>query len=192
MNQSFLAVLGKLVFAAAGVALAAAAPKTANAFTPQVEQPLLAQQPTRQPAQTQPRRRPAGQTTPRPRPAQTQPTRPRPAQTPTRRTPAQTNLQVPEPISSAVLENLSQQTGVPLSSLRVVEAQQKSWSDGCLGLGSPGLTCAQGLVPGWQVLVASDRQRWVYRTNLSGTLVKLDAAATQALTESSTSPASGN
>jgi S-layer homology domain len=191
MNQSFLAVLGKLVFAAAGVAIAAAAPKTANAFTPQVEQPLLAQQttPRSRPAQTQPPRRPAGQTTPRSRPAQTQPSRPRPAQTPTRRPPVQTNLQVPEPIASAVLENLSQQTGVPLSSLRVVEAQQKTWSDGCLGLGSPGLTCAQGLVPGWQVLVASDRQRWVYRTNLTGTLVKLDAPATQALSQGSILPA---
>jgi hypothetical protein len=33
-------------------------------------------------------------------------------------------------------------------------------------------------VPGWQVAVASRRQRWLYRTNASGSVIKLERGTT--------------
>lgn len=89
------------------------------------------------------------------------------------------NATVPEAVSDAVIQNLSQQTGIETSALKIVEAEQQIWANGCLGISSPGVPCAEGKVPGWEVVVASATQRWVYRSNMSGSLVKLDAIATQ-------------
>jgi hypothetical protein len=89
------------------------------------------------------------------------------------------NAPVPQGVSDAVIQNLSQQTGIEASALKIVEAQQQTWANGCLGISSPGVPCAEGKVPGWEVVVASGTGRWVYRSNISGSLVKLDAIATQ-------------
>lgn len=202
MNQGIFGVIGRVAFAAMGVAIASTTPASASQVEilirglreqrsrgaeqqvlPATSDRTLTQQPTRTPTrQTQPTRTPSRQTQPSRTPAR--------QNQPTRRPTEQNNVQLPEPVANAVLENLTQQTGLQTSDLRVVEVEQKTWSDGCLGLGSAGIACSQALVPGWQVTVASDRQRWIYRTNLSGSLVKLDATATQQLTEAATQPTS--
>jgi hypothetical protein len=82
-------------------------------------------------------------------------------------------------VANAVLKDASQRTGIPASELNLVEVRQQAWSDGCLGLGGSGVLCTQAIVPGWKVTVASGENRWVYRTNQSGTLVKWDEAASQ-------------
>ena len=173
MNQAiYLAAIAKIVFAAAGGVALATTPATATNITLVLEQQLLSQQPTRTPTrQNQPPRTPTRQT----QPSRTPTRQTQPQGRPTR----QNEAQIPEPVANAVLENLSQQTGLQSSALRIVAVEQKTWSDGCLGLGSPGIACSQALVPGWQVTVGSANQRWIYRTNLSGSLVKLDAEATQ-------------
>lgn len=78
------------------------------------------------------------------------------------------------PVSNAVLQDVSQQSGLPISDLYIVDARQQTWSDSCLELGKKEALCTEVLVPGWQVTVASDQKRWLYRTNGSGTLLKLD------------------
>jgi len=123
-------------------------------------------------------------------------------QRPTRRPRAENNSLVPEAVAKAVIQNLSQQTGIETGSLTVVETKQQTWTDGCLGISSPGVPCAEGRIPGWEVVVASTNQRWVYRSNISGSLVKLDALGTQNLakrprestsqTSSSTASTSGS
>jgi|GEM_PF-1071983 len=138
MNQSFLASLGKIVFATASLAICG----IASASTFETSQQLLAAQPARREAR-------------------------------------QNNDLVPEVIANAVLQNLSQQTGIPTSGLRIIEAKQETWTDGCLGIANPGIICSKAVVPGWRVVVVRDRQRWVYRTNLTGSLVKLDPTASQ-------------
>ncbi|MBW4572238.1 MAG: S-layer homology domain-containing protein [Tolypothrix carrinoi HA7290-LM1] len=88
---------------------------------------------------------------------------------------------MPETVKSAVLQDISQRAEVEMSSLRVVKAQKQSWSDGCLGLQSDAI-CTQSIVPGWQVVVANEQQMWVYRTDESGKVAKLDEKSTQAVT----------
>jgi hypothetical protein len=102
-------------------------------------------------------------------------------QRPTRRQRVTNSALVPATVSDAVIQNLSQQTGIEASALKIVQAQQQTWADGCLGMGVPGVPCAEGKVPGWEVVVGSANQRWVYRSNISGSLVKLDAIATQSI-----------
>ncbi len=82
-------------------------------------------------------------------------------------------------VMKAVLQEASHRTGIPISDLSVAEVKQETWSDGCLGLTKPGIVCTEALVPGWQITVASGDNRWVYRTNQSGTIVKWDEAASK-------------
>lgn len=77
-------------------------------------------------------------------------------------------------VSNSVLLRTSQQSGLPTSALRIVHAQPQTWLDNCLGLGNSEAVCTQTLVPGWQVAVTSGQQRWIYSTNASGSVIKLE------------------
>lgn len=85
-------------------------------------------------------------------------------------------------VSNSVLEDLSKQTGVPISDLRIFRVERKTWSDACLGLAKPGDSCTQVVVPGWLITVTNTKQSWVYRANASGSTVALDEVATRSLT----------
>ncbi|WP_413200945.1 S-layer homology domain-containing protein [Nostoc piscinale] len=88
---------------------------------------------------------------------------------------------LPESVKDAVLEDISSRTGSQASTLRVIKAQQQTWSNGCLGLKAED-NCSQAVVPGWHVVVANAKQVWVYRTDESGSVAKLDEESTQSLT----------
>jgi hypothetical protein len=46
-----------------------------------------------------------------------------------------------------------------------VEAEQRIWPDGCLGLAEPDEFCTQALVRGWRVVVTDGEREWIYRTS---------------------------
>ena len=85
-------------------------------------------------------------------------------------------LMLPETVKSAVFKNISERTQVKYSALRLLRAEKTTWVDGCLGLKG---NCSKALVPGYIVVVASDSQMWVYRTDKSGKIAKLDEESTQ-------------
>jgi hypothetical protein len=87
--------------------------------------------------------------------------------------PPQTSARLLQSVSNAVVQDVSQHSGLSASQLRIVESQPHTWQDDCLGLGGSGVVCSQQMVPGWQVTVASQQQRWIYHTNASGSVVKL-------------------
>jgi hypothetical protein len=89
-------------------------------------------------------------------------------------------------LTDAIFKEVSQKSGIQASQLRIVKVERETWSDGCLGLGGSDGVCTQSLVPGWRVTVASGEQRWVYRTNESGSSVKLDEVASRAIMSSDT------
>jgi hypothetical protein len=80
-------------------------------------------------------------------------------------------------VTNAVLREVSRLTNLPTSAFRIVESERQNWSNGCLGLSSPDIACTEAIVTGWRIVVANGQQRWVYRTNESGSVVKLDTAA---------------
>lgn len=94
-------------------------------------------------------------------------------------TPVPRPANLPPKIARAVLRDLVQKTNLPVSTFRITQAERRTWSDSCLGLGALNELCAQVLVPGWQVVVEGGDRRWVYRTDAAGELVKLDTAASQ-------------
>jgi len=79
-----------------------------------------------------------------------------------------------EAVTNAVVQDLSKRSGLPESELTIVDAQQLTWSDRCLGVNESENFCTIAQVPGWQITVTSGKKRWVYRTNASGSVIKLN------------------
>ncbi|MGC9528218.1 MAG: hypothetical protein ACP5D7_22010 [Limnospira sp.] len=87
--------------------------------------------------------------------------------------------QIPPSVASAVFDAASRRLGFPHAAFRIADAEAQTWPDGCLGLSEPGTFCTQALVPGWQVTVSDGNAQLVYRTDRSGSTVKLDREASQ-------------
>lgn len=83
---------------------------------------------------------------------------------------------LPDSVVQAVLQDASRRSNLPSQELNIVRVQQRDWSDGCLGLALSGIFCSQTVVPGWQVTVNAEQQSFVYRTDNSGSLVKLESS----------------
>lgn len=90
-----------------------------------------------------------------------------------------TNLpgNLPQSVATPVKQDAAKRLNLTTDQVRIVQADKKTWSDGCLGLYEPNILCSQATVEGWQVIVEANQQRWVYRTNSSGSIVKLDQTA---------------
>lgn len=86
------------------------------------------------------------------------------------------NENLPDSVVQAVLQDASRRSNVPSQELNIVRVQQRDWPDGCLGLALSGIFCSQTVVPGWQVTVNAEQQSFVYRTDNSGSLVKLESS----------------
>ncbi|MGA0198226.1 MAG: hypothetical protein ACO3NK_03725 [Prochlorotrichaceae cyanobacterium] len=82
--------------------------------------------------------------------------------------------QLPPSIAAMVLQSHSRSLNQPVDRFRIGDAVSRNWPDGCLGLAEPGEFCAQVLVPGWQVTVTNGQQNWVYRTDNTGSALRLD------------------
>ncbi|MBW4522997.1 MAG: hypothetical protein KME16_25450 [Scytolyngbya sp. HA4215-MV1] len=98
-------------------------------------------------------------------------------QLPTENKPVQNNRrreQVPVFLENAARQDLSNQLGIPFSQLRVIRSDPRTWQDTCLGLPQASQLCAQTAVEGWRIVLAYERQTWVYRTDTQGQVVRLE------------------
>lgn len=82
--------------------------------------------------------------------------------------------QLPARIANAVILDLSKRTGIAPGRLQVTQASRQTWSNGCLGLARPDEICTQALVEGWRVVVSNNRRTWVYRTDRTGRVLRLE------------------
>lgn len=78
-------------------------------------------------------------------------------------------------VTQAVLETLSSQTGLPENTFQVVSVEAKTWPDACLGLPQEEEMCAQVLVSGHKITVVSEEKQWIYRSDESGTEIRLES-----------------
>jgi hypothetical protein len=91
---------------------------------------------------------------------------------------SRTGDNLPDTVARAVLQEAFRHSGQSGLRLRIIRAVRKDWPDGCLGLGEADMGCTAVIVPGWEVTVASGWRDFVYRTDTSGSQVKLDPVAT--------------
>ncbi len=82
---------------------------------------------------------------------------------------------LPNAVAKSVLQDASKRSSISTEKLRIVESVRRDWSDGCLGLAQSGTLCTQQVVSGWQVKVVSGQKTLIYRTNSSGSIVKLES-----------------
>ncbi len=155
MNQSYLKNFGKIVLAAAYLAIASPASSAIAASVPKTTEAQSAETSAKQQLLIADDDVDDDKTT--------------------------VSSELPEEVKTSVLSDISQRASVEASALRVVKAERIIWPNGCLGLKEEG-SCTKALVPGWQLVVADNSQMWVYRTNESGAIAKLDEASTQAIT----------
>ena len=89
------------------------------------------------------------------------------------------NNNLPDSVSDAVLRDAARRSNLSISQLRIVQAEKRDWPNGCLGIIEPGRSCAAMVVSGWRVRVEGGRQTFVYRTNESGSVVKVETGVIQ-------------
>jgi len=86
---------------------------------------------------------------------------------------------LPNSVAQAVLRDVVRRSNLSSSQLRIVQADRQDWPNGCLGLAERGVFCTQAIVPGWRVTVEGSGTVFAYRTNESGSVIKLESGATQ-------------
>lgn len=82
--------------------------------------------------------------------------------------------QAPASVTQATIQDLSRRLKIPSQNIRVQKTQAQTWPNGCLGLGKPDELCTQALVPGWQVVLEQGKKRWTYRTNQTGSQLRVE------------------
>ncbi|MBD2096421.1 hypothetical protein H6F90_14865 [Trichocoleus sp. FACHB-591] len=83
---------------------------------------------------------------------------------------------LPPQVVDRLFETIAQQTRVPASSLRVLESKAATF-DGCMGIYEPGRACTRIAISGWKVIVAGDRQQWVYHVSEDASRIAQNATA---------------
>lgn len=97
-------------------------------------------------------------------------TPPAAADAPTEDTPAEV------PAAANQRQVLAMQLGLDLDAVEIVEVEAVTWSDSCLGLGSPVELCLQAETPGYRIMLAANGAAYVYHTNEDGSTVRLATA----------------
>jgi hypothetical protein len=82
--------------------------------------------------------------------------------------------QTPDAVVANLKQTLSQQVGIPATELNLAEATATTWPNGCLGLAKPDELCSQMMIRGWRVVLTQGDRRWVYRTDSTGRVKRLE------------------
>lgn len=88
-----------------------------------------------------------------------------------------TAKQPPAAMVNTLRTDLSKRTGIASNKLQMTESSRQTWPDGCLGLARSGEICTQAMINGWRVTFAQGSRRWVYRTDATGRVYRLEAGA---------------
>lgn len=73
-----------------------------------------------------------------------------------------------EPAAAAARKHLAARLGVSERSIVIMLVEEKTWSDGCLGLAAQDEFCTMALVPGFRIEMEYQGKTYVYRTDKTG------------------------
>ncbi len=88
------------------------------------------------------------------------------------------SVTLPRSVEQAVRQDLSQRLNVPLRKVKIVSFTPQTWSDGCLGLGGATENCLLVQVEGWRIEVTHNQQTWIYRTDKTANVIRLEPSET--------------
>jgi hypothetical protein len=72
----------------------------------------------------------------------------------------------------AAINQLSSATGVSVQDVQILSTEQVDWPDACLGLPKAGESCAQVVTPGFRVNLQVNGQKYEFRTDKEGKIVR--------------------
>ncbi|HEY9596397.1 MAG TPA: hypothetical protein V6D33_01845, partial [Cyanophyceae cyanobacterium] len=86
------------------------------------------------------------------------------------------NTTLPQRVADAIVRTASERTGLQTSQLRIIKSEQIT-TNGCLNLPRPGEGCTKIAMPAWEVTIEGGQQRLVYRSDMNGSQIRLNEAA---------------
>lgn len=79
-----------------------------------------------------------------------------------------------EPAAAAARKDLAAKLSVDEKSIVILQIEEKTWTDGCLGLGGPAESCLQALVEGFRVEMLAQGKTYIYRTDKTGANIRAE------------------
>jgi hypothetical protein len=79
----------------------------------------------------------------------------------------------PQAVDQAVLF-LSDNLGVEVQEIQVLDFERVDWSNACLELAAPDEVCAEAVTPGFRVVLEANGQQYVLHTDEQGNAVRLE------------------
>jgi hypothetical protein len=79
-----------------------------------------------------------------------------------------------EPAAAEARKDLAVKLSVAEKSIVILSITEKTWTDGCLGLGRPEESCLQALVPGFRVEMLAQGKTYFYRTDKTGATIRAE------------------
>jgi len=79
-----------------------------------------------------------------------------------------------EPAAAVARKDLAQKLALDEKSIVIMLIEEKTWSDGCLGLGGPAESCLAALVDGFRVEMAAKGKTYIYRTDKTGAAIRAE------------------
>lgn len=79
-----------------------------------------------------------------------------------------------EPAADAARQDLAAKLSIDEKSIVILQIDEKTWNDGCLGLGGPAESCLQALVDGFRVEMLAQGKSYFYRTDKTGTTLRAE------------------
>jgi len=79
-----------------------------------------------------------------------------------------------EPAAAAARADLAAKLGVAATSITIMIIEDKTWSDGCLGLATSDEMCTQALVDGFRVEMLAQGKTYFYRTDKTGASLRAE------------------
>ncbi|MEH1781055.1 MAG: hypothetical protein V7K67_03275 [Nostoc sp.] len=86
---------------------------------------------------------------------------------------------LPHLVANAVLRDLAGRQGISTRELQIIDYSQQTWRNGCLEMPQPDELCTQALISGWRIVVSNGKQNWIYHTNQTGSLLRLNQKANE-------------
>ena len=86
---------------------------------------------------------------------------------------------LPPQVATAIRQNLSKQTNIPVEKLKITEFSSQTWPNTCLGLPKSGELCGQMMVEGWRVILSDGSKTWIYRSDLKGKVLRMENQVTE-------------
>lgn len=75
------------------------------------------------------------------------------------------------PAQRAAVSTLTQNLGLAADQIKLVSTESVDWPDSCLGISMEGISCAQVITPGFQIILEANGKQVEYRTNEDGTVM---------------------